>query len=106
MLEKEIKTELSERREDIMMAYRFISRRKQQSIGYVVCGDYIYFVTGQPLKLYYSTNPDRVPSLHMRHTVSQSPSTGTMERDEQTMQKSEKKTQWTSERFLLHIFQH
>ncbi|XP_077999232.1 uncharacterized protein LOC144452094 [Glandiceps talaboti] len=54
----------------------------------LVCGDYMYFVTGQPSKLYYSTNP--VPSLHMRHTVSQSPSTGRMERYEQTMQRAEK----------------
>ena len=46
-------------------------------------------LTGQPSKLYYSTNP--VPSLHMRHTVSQSPSTGRMERYEETMQRSEKK---------------
>ncbi|XP_077982895.1 uncharacterized protein LOC144438310 [Glandiceps talaboti] len=69
----------------------------------LVCGDYMYFVTGQPSKLYYSTNP--VPSLHMRHTVSQSPSTGRMERYEQTMQRSEKKLSGHQRGSLLHIFQ-
>ncbi|XP_077990012.1 uncharacterized protein LOC144444463 [Glandiceps talaboti] len=99
-------TELSERREDLNGLPLYLEKETTEyriRHACLVCGDYMYFVTGQPSKLYYSTNP--VPSLHMRHTVSQSPSTGRMERYEQTMQRSEKKLSGHQRGSLLHIFQ-